>query len=135
MNYWVLKSEPEAYSWETLAREKKTPWNGVRNYQARNNLKKMKSGDRVLFYHSGVGKEIVGVAEVVKESYPDPTAKEPGWVVVDLKPVEKLKNPVTLQTIKKEIKLKDMILVRHGRLSVLPLSAFEFNRIVKMGGS
>ncbi len=102
MRYWLGKSEPDTYSWQTFVKQGRAVWDGVRNYQARNNLKDMKRGDKVLFYHSNVGLEVVGIGEVVKESYPDPTAKDPAWVAVDLKPVKALKNPVSLQSMKKE---------------------------------
>ena len=132
MNYWLVKTEPETYSWQRFVEEGRAVWDGVRNYQARNNLKKMKSGDMVLFYHSDVGKEVVGVARVSKESYPDPTAKDPGWVAVDLEPVSPLKNPIRLQAIKKDHRLKGMILVRNSRLSVMPVSSREFDLILRI---
>ena len=132
MNYWLVKTEPETYSWRKFAEEGRAVWDGVRNYQARNNLKKMKSGDLVLIYHSGVGKEVVGTAKVLKESYPDPTAKDPGWVAVELEPVKVLRNPVSLLEIKKESRLKDMILVQNSRLSVMPVSVSEFKKILQL---
>jgi predicted RNA-binding protein with PUA-like domain len=133
MNYWLVKSEPFKYSWEQFNKDGRTFWDGVRNYQARNNLKEMKEGDLVLFYHSNEGKHVVGVAKVVKEFYQDPTTEDTNWVVVDLVPVETLKNPVTLETIKKDEFLKDIALVRQGRLSVSPLKVSEFDRIVALG--
>lgn len=133
MNYWLVKSEPFKYSWEKFNKDGRTFWDGVRNYQARNNLKAMKEGDLVLFYHSNEGKNVVGVAKVVKEFYQDPTTSDPNWVVVDLVPVETLKNPVTLEQIKAEESLKDISLVRQGRLSVMPLKATEFDKILEMG--
>jgi predicted RNA-binding protein with PUA-like domain len=133
MNYWLVKSEPEKYSWEKFNSEGRTFWDGVRNYQARNNLKEMKVGDLVLYYHSNEGKEVVGIAKVVKEFYQDPTTSDPNWVVVDLVPVETLKNPVTLETIKVDERLKDIGLVRQGRLSVMGLKREEFDRIVELG--
>ncbi len=133
MNYWLVKSEPVKYSWEKFVQDKKTFWDGVRNYQARNNLKEMKKGDLVLFYHSNEGKEVVGIAKVVKEFYQDPTTDDPNWVVVDLSPVKALKNPVSLDTIKKDKRLQAISLVRQGRLSVMPLKAEEFDRIVELG--
>ena len=133
MNYWLVKSEPFKYSWEQFNKDGRTFWDGVRNYQARNNLKEMKEGDLVLFYHSNEGKHVVGVAKVVKEFYQDPTTEDTNWVVVDLVPVETLKNSVTLETIKKDEFLKDIALVRQGRLSVSPLKVSEFDRIVALG--
>ena len=131
--YWLVKSEPFKYSWEKFNEDGRTFWDGVRNYQARNNLKAMKEGDLVLFYHSNEGKNVVGVAKVVKEFYQDPTTQDPNWVVVDLAPVEALKNPVTLEQIKAEESLKDISLVRQGRLSVMPLKATEFDKILEIG--
>ncbi|WP_461790266.1 EVE domain-containing protein [Pedobacter sp.] len=133
MNYWLVKSEPFKYSWEKFNQDGRTFWDGVRNYQARNNLKAMKEGDLVLFYHSNEGKNVVGVAKVVKEFYQDPTTDDTNWVVVDLSPVETLKNPVSLEQIKTEESLKDISLVRQGRLSVMPLKATEFDKILEMG--
>ncbi|MCJ0742998.1 MULTISPECIES: EVE domain-containing protein [Pedobacter] len=133
MNHWLVKSEPVKYSWEQFNKDGQTFWDGVRNYQARNNLKEMKKGDLVLFYHSNEGKHVVGVAKVVKEFYQDPTTSDPNWVVVDLAPVESLKNPVSLDQIKAEESLKDIALVRQGRLSVMPLKATEFDKILEMG--
>src|SRR3989344_9591998 len=115
MNHWLVKSEPDAYSWGTFVKEGRAMWDGVRNYQARNNLMKMKKGDPVLFYHSNVGKEVVGVAQVAREFYPDPTAKEPGWVAVDLKPVKELQRPVGLDQIRHAKELKNILLLRQGR--------------------
>ena len=133
MNHWLVKSEPFKYSWEQFNKDGRTFWDGVRNYQARNNLKAMKEGDLVLFYHSNEGKHVVGVAKVVREFYQDPTTADPNWVVVDLAPVEALKNPVSLVQIKAEESLKDISLVRQGRLSVMPLKATEFDKILEMG--
>ncbi len=133
MNHWLVKSEPVKYSWEQFNKDGQTFWDGVRNYQARNNLKEMKKGDLVLFYHSNEGKHVVGVAKVVKEFYQDPTTSDPNWVVVDLAPVETLKNPVSLAQIKAGESLKDIALVRQGRLSVMPLKATEFDKILEMG--
>jgi predicted RNA-binding protein with PUA-like domain len=134
MAYWLVKSEPSSYGWEQLEKDKQTDWTGVRNFAARNHLKAMKKGDEVLFYHSNEGLEIVGIAKVAKEAYPDPTSNEAPWVVVDLKPHKKLKNPVSLEAIKKEKRLKDMALVRIGRLSVQPVSDKEWNVIMEMAG-
>jgi predicted RNA-binding protein with PUA-like domain len=128
--YWLVKQEPTAYSWDQFVRDGGTSWDGVRNFQARNNLKAMKAGDRVLFYHSVVGQEVVGIAEVVREAYPDPKAAD--WVVVDLAPVEPLKKPVTLAAIKAVPALKDIALLRQSRLSVQPLAKDAFDTIVKM---
>ena len=133
MAYWLIKSEPFKYSWDQFNKDKRTFWDGVRNYQARNNLREMQEGDLVLFYHSNEGKHVIGVAKVVKEAYQDPTTDDKNWVVVDLVPVETLKNPVTLEQIKAEESLKDISLVRQGRLSVMPLKATEFDKILEMG--
>ncbi|MFQ3575022.1 MAG: EVE domain-containing protein [Cytophagales bacterium] len=132
MNYWLVKSEPFKYSWEKFEQEGKTFWDGVRNYQARNNLKAMRVDDLVLFYHSNEGMEVVGIAKVVKEFYQDPTTDDDKWVVVDLVPVKKLNNPVKLETIKKDVLLQDIALVRQGRLSVMPLNVEEFDRIIAL---
>jgi len=137
MAHWLLKSEPETYSWDEQVKRgaKGEPWTGVRNHQAKNNLLKMKKGDLGFFYHSGEGKEIVGVVEIVREHYPDPTAKagEP-WVVVDVKAIEPLKKPVRLADAKAEPKLKSMVLINNSRLSVQPVTADEWKIICKMGG-
>lgn len=133
MNYWLVKSEPGAYSWERFVKEKRTMWEGVRNYQARNNLKAMKNGDLVLFYHSVNQKQVMGIASVVKEHYPDPTANEGNWVVVDLVPQEPFKKPVRLQTIKSDDRLANTSLLRQSRLSVMPLKKKEFDAIVELG--
>jgi predicted RNA-binding protein with PUA-like domain len=134
MAYWLLKSEPSAYSWDQLVKDKRTNWSGVRNFQAAANLKAMKKGDRAFFYHSGEGKEIVGVAEIVKEAYPDATDKSGRFVMVDLIPVEPVKTPVSLAAIKATPALKNMPLVRLSRLSVSPVSAEEWRIIAKMAG-
>lgn len=134
MNYWLVKSEPFKYSWEQFVKDKKTHWDGVRNYAARNNLKAMAKGDQVLFYHSNEGLAIVGIAEVVKTAYQDPTTEDPNWVVVDLKPVKAMPNPVTLADIKATSALKDMDLVRLSRLSVGTVKPDEYKLIMKMGG-
>jgi len=133
MNHWLVKSEPFKYSWEKFNQDGRTFWDGVRNYQARNNLKAMQEGDLVLFYHSNEGKNVVGIAKVVREFYQDPTTDDANWVVVDLSPVESLKNPVSLEQIKAEPSLTDISLVRQGRLSVMPLKAEEFDKILEMG--
>jgi predicted RNA-binding protein with PUA-like domain len=135
MNHWLVKSEPVKYSWERFNLEGRTFWDGVRNYQARNNLKLMKQGDLVMWYHSNEGKEIVGIARVVKEFYQDPTTEDPNWVVVDLEPVESLKKPINLEQIKADERLKDIGLVRQGRLSVMSLKREEFDRILELANS
>jgi len=133
MKHWLVKSEPFKYSWDKFVEDGRTFWDGVRNYQARNNLREMQEGDFVLFYHSNEGKNVVGIAKVVKEAYQDPTTDDTNWVVVDLSPVEALKNPVSLEQIKAEESLKDISLIRQGRLSVMPLKATEFDKILEMG--
>jgi predicted RNA-binding protein with PUA-like domain len=132
MNYWLVKSEPDTFSYEKLEKDKSTVWDGVRNYAARNNLKAMKKGDLALFYHSNEGKEVVGVAKVLKEFYPDPTAKEGDWVAVELGPYKKLKRPITLEFIKSDKILKGMELVRLSRLSVSPVRKEEFDRVLEL---
>ena len=134
MAYWLIKSEPSAYSWDEFVNDKQTFWNGVRNYAARNNLKGMKKGDEVLYYHSNEGLEIVGIAKVVKEAYQDPTTEEVAWVVVDLKPVRKLKKPVSLQQMKGEKRLQNMDLIRLGRLSVQTVKDDEWKVVMEMAG-
>lgn len=131
MQYWLVKTEPEEYSFDDLLKEGSVVWDGIRNYQARNNLKLMKKGDKVLVYHTGKNKEIVGVAEVVKEYYSDPEDKN--WVVVNIKGIKKNKNPVSLGRIKKEKILSGLPLLKQSRLSVMPLKEFEFKYILKMG--
>ena len=133
MQFWLVKQEPSKYSWEEFLKDKKTYWDGVRNYQARNNLQAMKKGDQVFFYHSVVGKQIVGIAQVTRESYPDPTTDDPAWVVVDLKPIKSLKVPVTLAQIKSHPKLNEIALVKQSRLSVIPLTQSEFKIILELG--
>jgi len=133
MNYWLVKQEPSKYSWEQFVQDKETYWDGVRNYQARNNLKAMQKGDHAFFYHSVVGKEVVGVAKVTKEAYPDPTTDDDRWVVVDLKPVSAMKNTVTLEDIKTHPGLQSIALVKQSRLSVAPLTRKEFKIILDMG--
>ena len=130
---WMVKQEPETYSWDDFVRDGRTDWTGVRNFQARNNLRQMQVGDRVMFYHSGTGKCVVGVAEVAKAAYPDPTADDPQWVAVDLKPVKPLKAPVTLAAIRYNPKLSTLPLIRQSQLSVMPLTKEEFAVIVAMG--
>lgn len=133
--YWLVKSEPDTYAWADLVRDKRTDWTGVRNYAARLHLKAMRPGDEVLFYHSNEGKCVVGVARVTKAAFPDRTADEEGWVAVELAPLAPLKQPVTLAQIKAQPALKDIALVRQGRLSVMPLKAAEFTLIRKLGGA
>lgn len=132
MNYWLVKQEPADYSWSDFIRDGRTSWTGVRNYTARNNLRRMSKGDEVLFYHSGAEKAVVGIAEVVKTAYADPTAREGDWSAVDLVPVKALPRPVTLAQIKSEPRLKDIALVRQSRLSVSPLSGQDFRLILSM---
>ena len=134
MANWLVKSEPFKYSWDQFVKDKKTFWDGVRNYGARNNLKAMKKGDEVFFYHSNEGVEIVGIAKVIKEYYQDPTTEEDAWVVVDLKPVKKLKNSVTLTQIKTDKRLTNMDLVRLGRLSVQTVKEIEWQIILELAG-
>jgi len=133
MNYWLVKSEPFKYSWDDLVKDGSTYWDGVRNYQARNNLKLMKKGDLVLYYHSNEGKEVVGVARVVEEFYQDPTIDDDRWVVVDIEPVNKLSNPVSLSDIKTDKRLQKIPLITQSRLSVMPILKKDFDTIVKMG--
>jgi predicted RNA-binding protein with PUA-like domain len=131
-NSWLVKQEPEDYSWDDLVSDKKTAWTGVRNFQARNNLRNMKTGDAVLFYHSGKDKSVVGIAEVAKAAYPDPTADDDSWIAVDIKPVRPLAKLVSLADIKANSKLRDLLLVRQSRLSVMPVAKEDFDEIVKM---
>jgi predicted RNA-binding protein with PUA-like domain len=133
MSYWFVKSEPNTYSWDDLVKDGSTYWDGVRNYQARNNLKLMKKGDLVLYYHSNEGKEVVGVARVVEEFYQDPTTQDDRWVVVDIEPVQKLNKPVSLADIKKDKRLEKVPLVTQSRLSVMPVTKKDFETIIKMG--
>ncbi len=134
MNYWLVKSEPFKYSWDQFVADKVTFWDGVRNYGARNNMRDMRLGDRVLWYHSNEGLAIVGIAEVVKEAYQDPTTEDTNWVVVDLKPWKALPTPVTLATLKADAAFANMDLVRLGRLSVGKVTPDEYNMILEMGG-
>lgn len=134
MSYWLVKSEPSVYSFEQLEKDKQTVWDGVRNYAARNHLKTMKKGDEVLFYHSNEGLAIVGIAKVAKEWYKDPGSDDDAWVVVDLKPYKKLKQPVSLADIKADKRLADMALVRLGRLSVQPVTEKEWKLVMEMAG-
>jgi predicted RNA-binding protein with PUA-like domain len=132
--YWLVKSEPDSFSWDQQVANDVEPWTGVRNHTAKNNLKSMKRGDRAFFYHSNVGKEIVGVVEVVREAYPDPTAESGDWVCVDMKAVAPMPRPVSLNEIKADPSLADIPLVRYSRLSVMPISAPHWKRICQIGG-
>ncbi|HMW25575.1 MAG TPA: EVE domain-containing protein [Ferruginibacter sp.] len=134
MALWLVKSEPSVYSWDQLVAEKQTCWSGVRNYAARINLNNMKKGDEVLFYHSNEGVEIVGIAKVAKEAYPDPTTDDNRWVAVDIRPVRKLKKPVPLAVLKADKRFADMDLVRLGRLSVQTVKSAEWELIIKLAG-
>ncbi len=132
-SYWLVKQEPETYSWSDFVSDGGTDWTGVRNYQARNNLREMKTGERVLFYHSGKDKAVVGLAEVVKGAYPDPTADDEQWVAVDLKPIKPLKNPVPLAAIRYHKRLSQLPLIRQSQLSVMSLTKDEFDILVATG--
>jgi len=136
MAYWLVKSEPDAWSWDQQVKDgaKGTPWTGVRNHSAKLNLMKMKKGDQAFFYHSNIGKEIVGIVEIVREHYPDPTDKTEKFVVVDLKAVKPLKTPVTLEQVKADKKLSEMALIKLSRLSVQPVTADEWKHVCKLGG-
>jgi predicted RNA-binding protein with PUA-like domain len=131
-NFWLVKQEPSSYSWSDFVAEGETTWTGVRNYTARNNLRKMKNGDEVLFYHSGEEKAVVGIARVTRPACPDVTAKEGDWSAIDLAPIKSLLQPVTLRQIKSEPRLKQIPLIRQSRLSVMPLAKAEFRQIMKM---
>lgn len=133
--FWLVKQEPEDYSWDDLVRDTKTAWTGVRNFQARNNLRQMVVGDPVLFYHSGKQKSVVGIAEVAKAGYPDPTTDDAGWIAVDIQAVKPLPKAVPLVDIRANQKLRDLLLVRQSRLSVMPVTKAEFEEIVRMGGA
>ncbi len=132
MNYWILKSEPDVYSYDDLVKQGTGCWDGVRNFAARNNLKSMNVGDFAFFYHSNIGKEIVGVAKVVKGAYQDPTTEDPNWVSVDVSPERKLKRPVSLKELKEDPKMQNLGLVRLSRLSVIPITEEDFNYIVDL---
>ena len=135
MQYWLVKQEPGDFSWTDLVRDKRTAWTGVRNFQARKNLREMKNGDEVFFYHTGDEKQIVGLAQVVREAYADPTATEGEWCAVDISPVKPLKRAVPLQEIKSDKILKDMKLVRQMRLSVVPVTDEQFKQVLRIAGS
>ncbi|MBX7158135.1 MAG: EVE domain-containing protein [Verrucomicrobiae bacterium] len=133
MKYWLVKQEPESYSWQDFVKDGKTAWTGVRNFQARNFLRAMRCDDYVLFYHSVTDKKVVGIAQVTREAYPDPTAKGVGnWACVDLVPIKALTEPVSLDIIKKEPELKEILLIRQSRLSVMPVEVAQFKKVVKM---
>jgi len=132
MKFWLIKSEPFKYSWAQFEKDQQTFWDGVRNYQARNNLQAMSVGDKCLFYHSNEGKEVVGIAEVVTPAYQDPTTSETAWVVVDVKPIQKLKNTVSLETMKSDERLHTLGLIKQPRLSVIALSEDEYNIIIQL---
>lgn len=132
MNYWMVKQEPDSYSWDDFVAEGKTDWTGVRNYQARNNLREMKKGDKVLFYHSNVGKEVVGIAKVTKPAFQDPTTDDDRWVAVELSPVKKLKKPVGLADIKSNLALANLGLIKQSQLSVIAVTKDEFDEILSM---
>lgn len=134
MAHWLIKSEPDVYSWEQFVKDRQTRWDGIRNYAARLHMRSMKKGDEVLFYHSGKATEIMGICTVLKEAYPDPTSDDPAWFAVDVKVLKKFSKPVTLQQIKAERKLANMALVRISRLSLQPVTDEEWNQILKMGG-
>lgn len=133
MKHWLVKSEPHKYAWDMLVKDKKTVWDGVRNYQARNNLREMKPGDEVLFYHSNEGMNVVGIAKVVRESFQDPTTDDERWLAVEIAPLRALKKAVSLETIKSIPMLENISLVRQGRLSVMPLTKVEFDKILELG--
>jgi predicted RNA-binding protein with PUA-like domain len=135
MNHWLVKQEPESYSWADFLRDGKAAWTGVRNYQARNNLRAMKKGDLVFFYHSVSEKQIVGLAKVTREAYPDTTATEGDWSCVDLAPVKPLSRPVTLQEIKEDSQLAELLLLRNSRISVSPVGAAQFTRLLALAGT
>lgn len=134
MNYWLVKSEPDVFSWDDLVKKNPATWDGVRNYQARNNLKGMKKGDKALFYHSNIGREIVGIATIHREFFPDPTIDDDRWVAVEVVPDKAFKRPVTLETIKSTPELAKLPLITHSRLSVMPVSSEDFKLLKKMGG-
>ena len=132
MNYWLVKSDPETYGWDELVKEKETAWTGIRSYAARNNLRLMKKGDEVLFYHSNIGTCVVGIAKVSKEFYQDPTTDEVAWVCINIKPLKKLKNTVSLNQMRANSVLKNIQLIKIGRLSVMPVTKPEFDEVIKL---
>jgi predicted RNA-binding protein with PUA-like domain len=131
--YWLIKSEPFKYSWDQFVKDGSTYWDGVRNYEARNNLREMKKGDLALYYHSNEGKEVVGIARVIRESYPDPTIDDDRWLVVDFEPVRAFTEPVSLAVVKADAELSEIALIKRSRLSVIPVTTAEFKRILKLG--
>ncbi len=133
MKYWILKTEPFKYSWDDLIKDEQTYWDGVRNYQARNNMQEMKKGDLAYIYHSNKGLEIVGIAMIIKEAYQDPTTDDDRWVAVDIAPVQPMAEPVSLKALKSNPKLEDLAMIKQGRLSVSPVTTKEWNEILKMG--
>lgn len=135
MNFWLVKQEPESYAWEAFVKDGQTSWTGVRNFQARNNLRSMKKGDVAFYYHSGSGKEVVGIAKVLKEAYADPTADDGDWSAVDLKPVKPVKSAVTLAQMKSDPVLKEMALVKNSRLSVTPVTQQQAERLLNLAGT
>ena len=135
MNYWLVKSEPAAYAWTAFVKDVRTAWTGVRNFAARNHLRAMKPGDTVFYYHSNEGKAVVGVAQVVRKAYPDPTAAEGDWSCVDLKPLKPLVTSVTLAQVRADAVLGEMALVKQSRLSVMPVTAAQAGRLLKLGGT
>ena len=132
MNYWLMKSDSDTYPWQKLIAEKNAMWDGVRNFQARNNMKAMKLGDIILFYESGKDKKIMGECRLIKEFYPDPTTTDIQWVAVDIEPNKTLKNPISLETIKTDDSLKDILLIKQSRLSVMPLTKLHYDRIMEL---
>lgn len=132
MNYWLMKTEPDVFSWDQLVNDGKATWDGVRNYAARNNMRAMKKGDQVFIYHSNIGREVVGIAKISREHFPDPTTDDDRWSAVEVAPFKPLKKPVTLETIKKTPELRDMKLITIGRLSVMPVTKTEFDTIVRL---
>ncbi len=134
MHYWLMKSEPDCFSWDDLVAKKRAEWDGVRNHLAQSHMKAMKKGDRALFYHSNIGLEVVGIMEIVDEAAPDSTDDSGKWIAVDVSPLEKLPQPVTLKAMKAEPALSDMVMIRQSRLSVSPVTAPQYQRILKMGG-
>lgn len=135
MQYWLVKQEPEEYSWADFVRDRRTAWTGIRNFQARNNLRAMKKGDPVLFYHSGIDKKVVGIAKVAKEAYPDPSAEDANWSSVDLVPIRSFPKPVGLETIKADRRLAGIPLLKQPRLSVMPLTREQYDRLVQLGSA
>ncbi len=132
-SHWLVKQEPDSYPWSAFVKDGQTEWDGVRNYQARNNLRAMKNGDLVLYYHSVKGKEVVGIATVIREAYPDPSATKGDWSAVDIKPIKPLRNAVSLETIKSDERFSEIPLLKHSRLSVMPITPSHFDLILELG--